>query len=159
MQHGRNAHQLAYALEALARRDGHDADIARLFGQRRSGRLRQPDRRLLRPDKLLILELHVLDDHRGDVAQGDAILERLPGVIAVHVHLDRLLIAHHQHRIAQGGDVIANRGHIEALALDDELGVIVVLALQQFGVGVPGHRLCFCHVYALPALELERAFQ
>ena len=49
----------------------------------------------------------------------------------MHVHLHHPVIAHHQHRISHGGDLLSDRLHVQVIALDDELGIIVILTLRS----------------------------
>ena len=70
--------------------------------------------------------VHVLDDDIGDEAQAHRVAEHDAGIGHVDMHLDQGLIALDQGAVAQRGDLLADGGHIQGCALDQELHVEAV---------------------------------
>lgn len=73
----------------------------------------------------VFLTLHVFDDDVVDVAETGAVFEHLPGRVRVEVDLDEILVAHGEQAVARdvGEDVVVDRVLIEAVTLDEQLGV------------------------------------
>lgn len=71
------------------------------------------------------LTLHVFDDDIVDVAETGAVFEHLPGRVRVEMDLDEVLVAHGEQTVARdvGEDVVVDRVLIEAVTLDEQLGV------------------------------------
>ena len=57
--------------------------------------------------------VHVFDHHVGDEAQTDGITEHDTGIGHVDMHLHQGLIALDERAVAQRGDALADRGHIQ----------------------------------------------
>ena len=67
--------------------------------------------------------VHVFDHHIGDEAQAHGVTEHDAGIGHMDVHLDQRLIALDEGAITQRRDPLANGGHVQGCALDQELHV------------------------------------
>ena len=70
-------------------------------------------------------------------------------IVGVDVHLDQLGLPHHQHRVAERGDLRPDAVDVQPLARDQELGAVAPALFGQLQRRLRGSRL---RPQAFPAL-------
>ena len=83
------------------------------------------------PLALLLLHLHVRDLDPFDRPDGGAERERGAGIVGVHVHLERRLVANDEERVAEQLELRLEAVAVETVALDHEDGAVAVARLLE----------------------------
>ncbi len=77
------------------------------------------------------LNLHVVDEHLGDLTVIEEILQHLIGVVGVHVHLELRHLAHAQLAVAHGGEELKRGILVQGIGIHEELVAVAVSEPSQ----------------------------